>query len=213
MNDTDLLLGANNCDSPCTARIDSLSTERQLKRHGKQPVRHKRGLSIEPCSAKRKKAAAETSEEPIDIESMSVDIKEEVGSEAKESLDDADDLFVDAGTITEVFRIDNVDKVWDVIDIRLRQIKQENCKKILKSWIRAKEPGKQSKYPYNGGSTRDEASMLYGVENPGELSKPSWWPSTRGWRSGEGCRHREPDHQKKEGSIRFPLTIFGLLIF
>ena len=132
-------------------------------------------------------------------------------SETEDEQDDFEE-YVGAGSVSETVRIDDDDKVWDVIETRLKQMQQDACKKVAKAWIKAKEPRKQSRYPYNGGGTKEESQRLHGDDNPGELSKPPWWCSTEGWQHGEGCRHKEPDHLKKAGNVNTPSTLIGLLI-
>ena len=69
------------------------------------------------------------------------------------------------------------------------QMQQIPCKVISRAWIKAIEPKKQSKHPYNGGKLARELGL---TENPGDCTRPGWWPEER-------CRHREPDHIKKGG--------------
>ncbi|KAG7844466.1 hypothetical protein KL941_003842 [Ogataea angusta] len=57
------------------------------------------------------------------------------------------------------------------------EFQQIPCKLLAKAWIRLIEPKKQSRYPYKLG----------------DRSKPLWWPET--------CRHKEPDHLRKEERI------------
>ncbi|KAG7797635.1 hypothetical protein KL929_002478 [Ogataea haglerorum] len=57
------------------------------------------------------------------------------------------------------------------------EFQQIPCKLLAKAWIRLIEPKKQSRYPYKLG----------------DRSKPLWWP--------ESCRHKEPDHLRKEERI------------
>ena len=71
------------------------------------------------------------------------------------------------------------------------------CKDVGRAWIKMCHPRKQSQYPYNGGATAAQSQRLYGCK--GELSKPPWWPRFEGWRDGHGCRHIEPDHERKLG--------------
>ena len=114
--------------------------------------------------------------------------------------DEASDMdeFVGAGYHAVSVRVDDTLQIEQIIDTRLRQMQQVACKAIAKPWIKAKEPKKQAKYPYNGGRNKDVASRLFSDRNPGELTKPSWWPPSQGWPN-RGCRHKEPDHLKKEG--------------
>ena len=84
------------------------------------------------------------------------------------------------------------------------QIGQVLMKKVLKSWVRVKHPKKQSHNPYNGGKTREdqekEKRQRGKVDpNPGRLTAPDWWPTQDGWPL-TGCRHKEPDHLRKQGT-------------
>ncbi|KAL8794909.1 MAG: hypothetical protein Q9195_002621 [Heterodermia aff. obscurata] len=110
------------------------------------------------------------------------------------------DECVGAGIILEDIRVDDDAKIWDHIDVLLKQMKQDACRKIAKEWIKVVEPRKQTKFPYNGGVRKVESVTLYGDKNPGEFTAPPWWCSTQGWDAGIGCRHKEPDHQKKSGN-------------
>lgn len=67
-------------------------------------------------------------------------------------------------------------------------LQQITCRHIAKSYIKAIEPRKQVKHPYNGG--RPSAP---GEKADPEKTKPKWWPP--------GVRHREPDHLKKKGTL------------
>ncbi|ODV88203.1 hypothetical protein CANARDRAFT_179796, partial [[Candida] arabinofermentans NRRL YB-2248] len=58
------------------------------------------------------------------------------------------------------------------------EFQQIPCKLLAKSWIKLIEPKKQTQHPYKKGSE----------------SKPFWWPKE--------CRHKEPDHLKKEERIQ-----------
>ena len=73
-------------------------------------------------------------------------------------------------------------------DTRFRQIQQLGCKTIAKAWVKVVEPKKQAHHPYNGGKRAKEL----GRDADGEVTKPDWWPP-------KGCRHKEPDHTKKDG--------------
>ena len=76
-------------------------------------------------------------------------------------------------------------------------IGQLGCKDIAKAWIKACHPQKQSKNPYNGGPTRRRSERFHNFQ--GALTAPSYWPQQRGWETGKGCRHKEPDHIKRAG--------------
>lgn len=172
-------------------------------------------MSSETCLAKRKKSGVQPTSEPEDVMSTLSDpsIKDESGTDAgDEQQPDDTDEYVGAGIILEDIRIDDEARIWNVIDARLKQMQQDACKKIAKEWIKFVEPGKQTKHPYNGGPSKEESIKLYGDKNQGELTKPSWWCSTEGWKEGAGCRHKEPDHQKRSGNAVSPSAPFTLLI-
>lgn len=83
------------------------------------------------------------------------------------------------------------------------QIGQVLMKKVLKSWVKVKHPKKQSLNPYNGGKTREDQEQEKRKRgqvdpNPGRLTAPDWWPTQDGWPN-TGCRHKEPDHLRKQG--------------
>ncbi|KAL2010791.1 hypothetical protein VTN00DRAFT_3509 [Thermoascus crustaceus] len=72
-------------------------------------------------------------------------------------------------------------------------LQQTNCRMIAKAFVKAVEPRKQAKYPYNGGKGPD------GQKGDPESTKPSWWP--------DGVTHREPDHLKKPERVRLLIHI------
>lgn len=82
--------------------------------------------------------------------------------------------------------IGDTEKVIAYYENALKRFQQLNCRNIAKAFIKAIEPRKQVRYPYNGGRTG----------NP-ELTKPAWWPP--------GVIHKEPDHLKME--YRIPLLM------
>ena len=142
-----------------------------------------------------------------------MNIKDESGTDAVDEEKPHDiDEYVGETIILEDIRIDDDTGIWYVIDVRLKQMHQDACKMIAKEWIKFVEPQKQSKHPYNGGSRKQESIRLHGKKNQGELTKPSWWCSTEGWKEGTGCRHKEPDHLKKSGNAVSPSVPFTLLI-
>ena len=94
-------------------------------------------------------------------------------------------------TIAEVATI-NTDEIDCIVGMLVDQLQQGEAKRIAKEWVRAFEPRKQHKYPYNGGDRKEEAIRIFGMDDPGALTKPPWWPK-------KGCRHKDPDHMKKAG--------------
>jgi Protein of unknown function (DUF2841) len=94
------------------------------------------------------------------------------------------------------------DKIKKYYLARFQLMQQLHCKAIAKDWIKAIEPKKQAKYPYNGGkAARESGEDGAHDQSYSERHKPPWWPP-------EGCPHREPDHIKKDGqSHSFSLLI------
>lgn len=81
----------------------------------------------------------------------------------------------------------------------IRLIGQLSLKKILKAWIREIQPRKQAENPYNGGKYKSLSIKMYGDDNLGAMTAPSWWPPCFQRKDKARCRHREPDHQIKPG--------------
>jgi hypothetical protein len=75
--------------------------------------------------------------------------------------------------------------VWDIYDLRFRNLQQTACKLIAKAWVKLVEPKKQSTHPYTGS---DEKA-------------PDWWPKPWGHSREEKIRHKEPDHLYKRGKV------------
>lgn len=159
--------------------------------------KNKRPASNDTFQTKRRKSCTDELSHPVPSSTV-VGLKK--GDNSKGSDDDENSDFeelVDTQYSPTSIRIDNAVAIERCIDNQLKHMKQVGCRVVAKAWIKAKEPRKQTKYPYNGGDRKKEASGIYGNENTGELTKPPWWPSTEGWQRGEGCRHKEPDHLKK----------------
>lgn len=81
-------------------------------------------------------------------------------------------------------------------------MQQLATKWILKQWIKAVEPNKQSTFPYSENSKRSvkqKGSDGAPVDNAKPRFRPSWWPPE------EQMRHKEPDHLKKNGML--PLVL------
>lgn len=165
----------------------------------KQSKQHKRPLSYPDYPAKRRKSVVQHQERSQFPNPNAPTVKDETNTESEDEQDDPDEI-VGTSIVSEEIRIGDAAKVWEVIDSRLRQMKQVHCKTVARTWVKAKEPLKQTQYPYNGGATKEESIMRYGNKMAGELTKPPWWCVTQGWQRGEGCRHKEPDHQKKPGT-------------
>lgn len=101
-------------------------------------------------------------------------------------------------------KIQSRDEILACYNAAFHSLQQTNCRLIAKAFIKAVEPKKQSRYPYNGGKKGPN-----GETRDPEKTKPSWWPA--------GVTHREPDHLKKPGeyststffSCYSKLTIFS----
>ena len=113
-----------------------------------------------------------------------------------DSESDSEDSDVDSSEYDDIFdyiKVGDDERIERQFHYLFDRIQQHDCKRIAKAWVKAVEPGKQGKYPYNGG---DKAKALKGSPllpaNPGDLTRPPWWPET-------GCKHREPDHIGKKG--------------
>ncbi|KAL9640898.1 MAG: hypothetical protein Q9204_000518 [Flavoplaca sp. TL-2023a] len=94
------------------------------------------------------------------------------------------------------------------------QIGQVLMKKVLKSWVKVKHPKKQSLNPYNGGKTREDQEQEKRKRgqvdpNPGKLTAPDWWPRQDGWPY-TGCRHKEPDHLRKQERTILALKMLSM---
>ncbi|KFA70924.1 hypothetical protein S40288_10187 [Stachybotrys chartarum IBT 40288] len=62
-------------------------------------------------------------------------------------------------------------------EARFTKCQQEVCKEVVKEWIKAIEPKKQSSHPYTQG----------------EKTVPDWWPKET-YPGQDKVRHKEPDH-------------------
>ncbi|EKV04048.1 hypothetical protein PDIG_91350 [Penicillium digitatum PHI26] len=93
-------------------------------------------------------------------------------------------------------RIGDTSKVTAYYERAYREFQQLNCRAIAKEFIRAIEPLKQVKHPYNGKTPVGSAS---GTERNPEATKPNWWPP--------GVMHKEPDHLKKEYRLQLLVHI------
>lgn len=111
------------------------------------------------------------------------------------------------------FPIEDRKEVIAILGRRLDQMQQLACKVILKAWIRAIEPKKQSNYPYVASDKKKKQEAEKNGMKKRTKSKdgplvPPWWPSTpEEWWSSiphsacaglEEVRHKEPDHLRKD---------------
>ena len=106
------------------------------------------------------------------------------------TVEEPDDDFSDMKNVDKQFEIGDKFSIDNYYDTRFRQMQQLACKVIAKAWVKVVECKKQVKHPYNGGKIAKEKGAKKGTG--GELTKPDWWPKYN-------CRHREPDHLKKDG--------------
>jgi hypothetical protein len=88
------------------------------------------------------------------------------------------------------FRLDQSAAIKQHIQESLLALQQMNCKLLCKTWIRAFEPCKQTKFPYNA-----QKKKLGGRPNL-RPEIPYWWPPS--------VRHTEPDHLKITGACPAP---------
>ncbi|KAK0662399.1 hypothetical protein DIS24_g1970 [Lasiodiplodia hormozganensis] len=110
------------------------------------------------------------------------------------------------------FPIEDRAQVLDILGRRLDQMQQLACKVILKAWIRAIEPKKQSNYPYVGSDKKKKQEAEKSTQKKRSKPKdgpdaPPWWPTTHEdwWRlmphpecgTMDEVRHKEPDHLRK----------------
>ena len=97
---------------------------------------------------------------------------------------------------------DNDEAIEDHFTKGLCQVGQLTLRKVLKAWIKIKQPQKQSNFPYcgNNAEEQNQKRRMNGEidPNPGLLTAPDWWPDQEGWPD-TGCRHKEPDHLLKTG--------------
>ncbi|KAF2142973.1 uncharacterized protein K452DRAFT_297488 [Aplosporella prunicola CBS 121167] len=142
----------------------------------------------------------------------------------EEEDDEQEDWSVNADaepteTPTDRFPISDRNKVIANLGLRLDQMQQLACKVILKAWIKAIEPKKQSNFPYVGSDdskSRDKTKAAKNAQakraKPREgPDKPDWWPrEPQPWwgllpnqkcKELERVRHKEPDHLKKEDRL------------
>lgn len=87
------------------------------------------------------------------------------------------------------FRISDRDQVTAHYQRNLHALQHVNLKTVLKAWIKAIEPRKQTNYPYTCRTKpADGAKDKDGLDSSRRenLPAPPWWP--------QDLRHKEPDH-------------------
>ncbi|QKX60492.1 uncharacterized protein TRUGW13939_07637 [Talaromyces rugulosus] len=107
-------------------------------------------------------------------------------------------LAVDCINYLVPLQIGDTEKVADYYESVFKRLQQLICRMLAKSFIKIIEPGKQVKYPYNGG--RDSIS---GKRGDPEMTKPDWWP--------HDVIHKEPDHLTKGPRLRLLVHIIQQL--
>ncbi|KAL8764210.1 MAG: hypothetical protein Q9184_000179 [Pyrenodesmia sp. 2 TL-2023] len=105
----------------------------------------------------------------------------------------------------EDIRLGDTERITAFIRQTADYLGQLLLKTILKLMIKMYEPGKQTRFPYNGGDRRSDDPA-----NPGRDTAPPWWPEQANWKGGFGCRHREPDHVFKKERLFLTPTILRL---
>lgn len=110
------------------------------------------------------------------------------------------------------FPIEDRTQVLETLGRRLDQMQQLACKVILKAWIRAIEPKKQSHYPYVGSDKKKKQEAEKNTQKKRAKPKdgpdaPPWWPTSHQdwWKlmphpecaTMDEVRHKEPDHLRK----------------
>lgn len=104
--------------------------------------------------------------------------------------DQVEDDFAGEDSRTVPIEIGDDKKLNQYYEDAFHTLQQIICRHIAKAYVKAIEPRKQVKHPYNGG--RPSAP---GEKPDPEKTKPSWWPAN--------VRHREPDHLRKKGTHCF----------
>ncbi|KAL8951042.1 MAG: hypothetical protein Q9222_002956 [Ikaeria aurantiellina] len=187
--------------------------KREQRRLTKLPYRNKSGHApVSNSSPRRPRASMHrstttTTTKPaasareMDIQSSDSESDDYDCTRQDSESEDDEPMTIDPVTSSQANDREKIKKYYKDAFDRNGQI---YLKKILKLWIKVKQPRKQTLYPYNGGKHKAlrEQEKANGVinENPGLLTAPPWWPSQVDWeiQSSPGCRHREPDHTRKK---------------
>ncbi|KAL8701281.1 MAG: hypothetical protein Q9224_000574 [Gallowayella concinna] len=121
-----------------------------------------------------------------------------------ESSDDDDDRdFVLETDQFETLTANDVKGLTQYYHRGFGQVGTVMLKPILRAWIAIKVPKKQTSNPYNGRKSKEEQALYKertgkAEVNPGRHTAPDWWPKQDGHERGRGCRHKGPDHMKKQ---------------
>lgn len=127
----------------------------------------------------------------MDPEASNADWVDDLGNGDSDSDEDREVVIEEE---TQAMRLDDKEGIGEYYKKTFATLGQTLLKSIMKAWIKVKEPGKQVKHPYNGGSNPSDDP-----ENPGRDTVPDWWSNQDNWKTGFGCRHKEPDHLGKPG--------------
>ncbi|KAL8772635.1 MAG: hypothetical protein Q9209_002296 [Squamulea sp. 1 TL-2023] len=141
-------------------------------------------------------------------------VGEDHGVNVNSDDDDGEPLLEIQSELLDYLTPDNVEALQDYYTKGVCQIGQLMIKKVLRAWVKLKLIKKQSTNPYNGGKNRKvqaREQQEFGVidRNPGRLTAPDWWPQQDGWPN-TGCRHKEPDHLRKQERTILALRLLSL---
>jgi len=95
----------------------------------------------------------------------------------------------------EAFRIDDEEALTAFYNEAFEQIQQVALKVILKAWIKAIQPKKQSTFPYSSSNLDTKKAKIPRSKMRDEPRVPPWWPIDK------DVRHKEPDHISKDGKV------------
>lgn len=186
-----------------TCLTQKASPVKRNKHHSRLCLRKKRsrsrlvaspGKRLKPCS--RQPTEAKTSSDPIHPPASEALSNEQSLAGACDDSDseDEDPWGLVSEEDAEDIRLGDTERITAFIRQTADCLGQLLLKTILKAMIKMYEPGKQTKFPYNGGDRPSDEPR-----NLGRDTAPPWWPEQAHWKEGLGCRHREPDHVFKKG--------------
>ncbi|KAL8782540.1 MAG: hypothetical protein Q9213_005305 [Squamulea squamosa] len=172
--------------------------------------RHKASLKCPPALSAD---LAEHSTPEAGIKTPDTDGQDD-GVNVNSDDDDGEPLLEIESELLDYLTPDDVAALQNYYAKGVCQIGQLMMKKVLRAWVKVKLSKKQSKNPYNGGKNRVEQQRKRqesGVidRNPGRLTAPDWWPQQDGWPI-TGCRHKEPDHLRKQERTILALKLLSL---
>ncbi|KAL8896389.1 MAG: hypothetical protein Q9207_007729 [Kuettlingeria erythrocarpa] len=186
---------------PNTSLAQKASSVKRNKTHPRLCLRNKRSRSrLVPSPGKRLKSGSRhRSEAKTSSDANHHPASEAVSNElaladagTDDDSEDGDAWGVVSEEDAEDIRLGDRERITAFFRMTADYLGQTLLKGILRAWVKLLEPGKSTKFPYNGGSKGDRRSNEF--RNPGRHTAPPWWPKQAGWQQGFGCRHREPDH-------------------